>query len=317
MSQDLGVKTKSLQEGIRDFFGVLFGTGPDAPAEASELMKGTKDFGDNVKTISASLKSPFGTAKKSVMSEITGFGSTVQSAAESLLEGVNIVEILNGIGIAFTGAGIFKLVGVLEQFAAVPKSLAGTFDSISASIKSMGEAAKIEAQGNSYVKLAIAFGILAGSVWVLSQVPWDQLKVGLGVVLGLIATLVGSAILLDKMLSEDAAAKLNELGNAFLKIGLAIGIMAASVWLLGKMDPETIFQGLVTAILSIAALAGGVALAGLAKGLNGMGFAFIGLAAGVAILAGAFLLFKMVNDEDIEKGLKTMGAAVQIGRAHV
>ena len=309
-TRDLGKKTNSIRDTMRDFFDVLFGTGPDISPEESAIVKSTTDFGNNVKDISTKLKSPFATAKSSVMSEITGFGGTIKTAAESLLEGVNIVEILNGIGIAYTGAGLFKLSSTLEQFAAVPTAIAGALKSIGTSIESFGEAAKIEAQGNALIKFAVALGIMAGAVWFMSKIPWEQMKVGLFAVMTLLAGLVASMVIMDKALSDDAASKLDSLSTSMMKIGIAVGIMAAAIWLLGNMDPATILQGLAVGLVTIAALAGGAALAGTAKSIQGMGTAFMGLALGVLILAGAFLLFKLINWDDILKGLTTLGVAV-------
>ena len=310
VARDLGQKTNTVRDTIRDFFDVLFGTGPDISPEESAIIKGTTDFGDSVKNISNTIKSPFDTAKTSVMGEIKGFGATIKTAAESLLEGVNIVEILNGIGIAYTGAGLFKLSSTLEQFAAVPQAIAGALSSIGTSIESFGQAAKIEAQGNALIKFAIALGIMGAAVWFMSKIPWDQMKVGLTAVLGLLAGLVTAMVIMDKALSDDAASKLDSLSNSMMKIGLAVGIMAAAIWILGNMDTATILKGLGVGLVTIIALAGGAALAGTAKSIQGMGTAFLGLAAGVFVLAAAFLLFKLVNWDDITKGLTTLGVAV-------
>ena len=310
VARDLGQKTNSVRDTIRDFFDVLFGEGPDISPEESAIVKSTTDFSNSVKDISGKLQSPFATAKSSVMAEIKGFGETIKTAAESLLEGVNIVEILNGIGIAYTGAGLFKLSSTLEQFAAVPQAISGALSSIGTSIESFGEAAKIEAQGNALIKFAVALGIMGAAVWAMSKIPWEQMKVGLGAVMTLLVGLVGSMVLMDKALSDDAASKLDSLSTSMMKIGLAVGILAAAIWLLGNMDPVTILKGLAVGVVAIAALAGGAALAGTAKSIQGMGTAFLGLAAGVLVLAAAFMLFKLVNWDDITKGLTTLGVAV-------
>src|SRR5699024_2469378 len=83
-----------------------------------------------------------------------------------------------------------------------------------------------------------------------------------------------------------------------------------SAWLLSKLDMDGILKGLLTIVGMIAALAGGVALAGLAGSLSGLGWAFMGLALGVGILAGSLLVFKMVSFEDIKKGMITLAGAL-------
>lgn len=308
VTQDLGSKTQGIRDTIKDFFGALFGTGGDIDPEASEVLSGVKSFGDSVKTVGDKLSSPFATAKAAVTTEVSGFGATLKDTATAMLEGVNLVEILNGIGLAFTGAGLFKVAESIEKIAAVPEALTGALTSLGTAFTSIGEAAKIEAQGNAVLKVAVSLAVLVGAIWLLSKIPWESAAIGLGVVAALLAALVGSMVILDKVLSEDAGKKLSSLATSMMLMGVAVGILAASVWLLGKMDIGTVLQGLGVALLSITMLAGGVALAGMAKNVAGIGLAFLGLALGVGILAASLLVFKFINYEEIEKGLLTIAA---------
>src|SRR5699024_11507814 len=110
----------------------------------------------------------------------------------------------------------------------------------------------------------------------MTRGPWDELKVVLVATMVILGALIGSMVLMDKVLSEESADKLKSLSKALMMMGLAVGLLAGSAWLLSKLDMDGILKGLLTIVGMIAALAGGVALAGLAGSLSGLGWAFMG-----------------------------------------
>src|SRR5699024_9650124 len=110
--------------------------------------------------------------------------------------------------------------------------------------------------------------------------------------------------------SEESSDKLKSLSKALLMMGISVGLLAGSAYLLSKLDMGEILKGLLTIVGMVAALAGGVALAGLAGSMSGLGWAFVGLAIGVVILVASLLVFKMVSFEDIKKGMITLAGAL-------
>lgn len=311
---------------------------------ATDLDFGAIDFGW-LKTLGTFIKNPFKSVLDGIAGDVKSFPNNVMASftegamgltdglngvtdAVSSLQAENVASILSGFGSALSGIGVlsagvgFKglaesmseipksISGLVNSVAAIPQSIAGVIGSVKGHIEGLTEVAKTEAKGNFLLKLAGSIAIIAAALWVLAKLPVDELQTGLLTVGLIIATLVGSLLLMDKAISEDSAAKLETLSKAMMQIGIAIGIIGAAIWILGKMDPAEILTGLAAVVLTIAALAGGIALAGLAKNIAGVGTAFLGLALGVAVLAGAFLLFKMINWEEMAKGLITLGVSL-------
>lgn len=314
--QELGVRTKSIREVVGDFFGALFGTKSDIKPEDSELLKGAETFGGQVRTIGTKLKDPFNEAKTAITTEATSLGTTIKTNVQSALENIDLVGILNAIGLAFTGGALFKLSESIEKIAAVPEALSGALKAMGDSFKSIGEAAKTEAKGNYILKLAAALGILAASVWFLSQLSWGEMAVGVTTVGLLLAGLIGSMVVMDKVIDDKGAEKLSKLGTSMLIIAAAVGILSASVWFLAQMDFLSLLQGLGAVILLLAGMAGAAALAGSAAGIAGVGLAFLGIGAGLMLISQALIILKLVNWPELLKGLAIMaGLLVAIGFA--
>ena len=309
VATDIGRQMQTFSDTIRGYWDSLFGRGSDGLGD-TQVAKDIEKVGTDVRMASAALKNPFGTAKANISGFFKDLGESMKTNAEQMFDGVNLTGLLNSLGVFAGGFGMLEMGNAAKDIAALPKSMAGVFDGIKESLASIGDAAKIEARGNSILKIAGALAIFAGSAYLLSRVPWDELKVGLGATMVILGALIGSMVLMDKVLSEESADKLKSLSKALMMMGLAVGLLAGSAWLLSKLDMDGILKGLLTIVGMIAALAGGVALAGLAGSLSGLGWAFMGLALGVGILAGSLLVFKMVSFEDIKKGMITLAGAL-------
>lgn len=309
VATDIGRQMQTFSDTIRGYWDSLFGRGSNGLGD-TQVAKDIEKVGTDVRMASAALKNPFGTAKANISGFFKDLGESMKTNAEQMFDGVNLTKLLNSLGVFAGGFGMLEMGNAAKDIAALPKSMAGVFDGIKESLASIGDAAKIEARGNSILKIAAALAIFAGSAYLLSRVPWDELKVGLGATMVILGALIGSMVLMDKVLSEESADKLKSLSKALMMMGLAVGLLAGSAWLLSKLDMDGILKGLLTIVGMIAALAGGVALAGLAGSLSGLGWAFMGLALGVGILAGSLLVFKMVSFEDIKKGMATLAVAL-------
>src|SRR5699024_9261696 len=309
VATDIGRQMQTFSDKIRGFWDSLFGRGSDGLGD-TQVAKDIEKVGDEVRTATAALSNPFGTAKLSFKTFFSDLGESIKTSAEQMLEGVNISNLLSSMGVLAGGLGTLEFGRAARDIAALPKSISEVFTGIKDSITAIGDAAKIEARGNSILKIAAALAIFAGSAYLLSRVPWDELKVGLGATMAILGALIGSMVLMDKVLSEESSDKLKSLSKALLMMGISVGLLAGSAYLLSKLDMGEILKGLLTIVGMVAALAGGVALAGLAGSISGLGWAFMGLAIGVGILAASLLVFKMVSFEDIKKGMATLAGAL-------
>ena len=152
------------------------------------------------------------------------------------------------------------------------------------------------------VVMAIALGILAGAVWVLAQIPADQLMNAFLMIAGGLAVLLAAAAIASM---GPVTAGLFILAGAILAIGLAVGLAGAGVIMMsmGFATLGIALQASIPGLLAFAAacvqmlpqmlamVALAVALAALAVAVAALGVAFILLGTGLmAVGVGMALL---------------------------
>lgn len=179
------------------------------------------------------------------------------------------------------GSTIFLLVGLVVAANAMEKAVPGAA---------------------AMITMAIAIAILAGSVWLLAQVPAGQLAAAFWTIAGGLAVLIGAAALAA---IPHVTAGLFILAGAILAIGLAVGLAGAGVIMMsmGFATLGIALQAAIPGLLAFAAacvqmlpqmlamVALAVALAALAVAVAALGVAFILLGIGLlAVGAGMALL---------------------------
>lgn len=179
------------------------------------------------------------------------------------------------------GSTIFLLVGLVVAANAMQKAVPGAA---------------------AMITMAIAIAILAGSVWLLAQVPAGQLAAAFWTIAGGLAVLIGAAALAA---IPHVTAGLFILAGAILAIGLAVGLAGAGVIMMsmGFATLGIALQASIPGLLAfadacvqmlpqmLAMVALAVALAALAVAVAALGVAFILLGTGLlAVGAGMALL---------------------------
>ena len=144
-----------------------------------------------------------------------------------------IATAVSGIAEAFDGLG-----DVLEGAANVMKSFSKVLN---------GYAWDLKAQ--ALQKMAIAIGILVLAIVVLSEIDdIGRLWNAVGIIAALALILVGLAIAMDKLNSaavkvDKDGAKIDGIKSGLLQIGIVIALLAATVKIIGEMDPAKAQQG--------------------------------------------------------------------------
>ena len=133
--------------------------------------------------------------------------------------------------------------------------------------------------GKGLREMATAIGILAAIMWVFGNASWEQMGKGALVVVG-IMTLLGVFMAAMNKLN---ASSFNVSG--LIGMSVAIGIIAAIVWVVGNMNGKKAVKGLlvVGAIMLLLAAFAKIARKAGSQGIKMGGF--IGLAAAIAIIA--------------------------------
>lgn len=207
----------------------------------------------------------------------------------------------------FRGGAITALIGALGIFvfrwSKVGKSAAKAIKAMGDFIKNGGKVAQTAVDKyNGFLKIAAAIGIIAGSIWLLAQVPADRFRevcIALGVAF---AAMAGTILLLSTLkIPED---KIKAIGVAFGGMGVGFLAVAAAAKIIGGMDENELKKGggalvaFVVLVTVAARLAGKVGV--------GAGAAFAGLGLALLLLIPSIVIFSKMDTHTLVKG----GAAV-------
>lgn len=175
----------------------------------------------------------------------------------------------------------------------------------------------LEGLASSMMKIAIAVGILAGAVWVLSSVDpakmWNAVG-GLAVVmLSLVAAMAG----IGKLASGGGLIKAS---FAIMSVATAVMMMSFAIKMFAGIPWSTIEDGLMKMVSVMGPLVLSlVAIGYVSKNMAGVGAAIIGMAGAILILAYAIKVFAGMDANDLNTGMTavmtlmlTMSAAILI-----
>lgn len=228
--------------------------------------------------------------------DLTGDASSI--VQQFITKVVNVVK-----GLDLRGGFITALIGAIGLFvlrwSRVGKNASKALKSLSTFIKNGGKAANTAAEKfNGFLKVAAGIALIAGSIYVLAQVPADRFKVVAITLAGALLLMVGSIVALTKLTGEGD--QLKNVGLAFLGIGAGVALLAAAVAAFAKMDPLMLAKGLGIVAVAVVGMVAALKIVGDVS--DGAGAAFAGLAAGVLILSIAVRSFAAIKFGDLVKG---------------
>ena len=195
--------------------------------------------------------------------EIFGNGSSLYSVIENGITGIGnlITKLTNSlpwnklfaIGVSVTMAYFTKQIadaisGIANAFDGFGELLEGAGDVLSGFGKKLkGQAWDYKAK--ALQRLAVSIGILTASIYVLSKIPDKDLGKALGTIISLSAVLIGLAIAVDRMneasITIGKGVSIDGLKTGLVQIGIAMLLLAATVKLIGNMNPEKAIKGFI------------------------------------------------------------------------
>ena len=226
-------------------------------------------------------------------------------------------------GKIFAGGSIVAMIYVLKQLADAFSGASSVLNGIGNLLYEAGEALEgfdkvlrgiaWDFKAQAILKMAIAIGILVAAIWVLTKAcddPWKLLE-AIGVIVILSGILIGMAFALNKL--SQSSITLNKSGldvkglqTTFLQIGIAILLLAATVKMIGKMDPneaEKGFKGL--AVIAVGMIAFLSAVGGISRysgDINGIGKMMKKLAVAMLLMVLVCKLASKLSGEEMAKG---------------
>lgn len=163
---------------------------------------------------------------------------------------------------------------------------------------------------NNMIKISVAVSILAGALVKIGKLPFQNIMGGLVGLAG-IFTEIG---VFTKVMDNMDVKKFTKGAGQMILLAVAINLMAGAVKILGSMNPESMFQGLIGIATALGTLLGFVAIfqqiEGGSKGMIAIAFSITQIAIGLVILSSAVSTLGSMNPEAMFQGLIGIAGAL-------
>lgn len=215
----------------------------------------------------------------------------------------NIISVIFGASVYLT---IRKFMKALAESMTVMKRFGeqvnDTFTAIQNNLKAQ-----------ALLAIAVAIGVLVLSLWLLSKIPYQDLAVGVAVItlmMNNLNTLMAN-MAKNAATTKTAVASMVAMGVGMIFMAGAILVLSAAIFVLGKMDLETLAKGIaaVAAILYVLSQ-GTVFLSKAAPSMILASGAILILAFALGALIPVIILFSKISWSTLADGMLKMGAVL-------
>lgn len=325
----LGNMLVNLRDAIKsgNFFGKVFEFIGNAIAAPIELLN---KFGKAV-VGSTETSTGFATVWQNIGNAFKVIWDFVKPAIDWIIESLKTVggaiadffkqmnpasfaAILAGGGIAAMGVGVFKFAAWIRNTFGVLgfdiiDQIKGVLGSVTDAIGNMQNQIK----SKTLMNIAIALGILAAAILILSFIPIDRLATSLGAITIMLGQLVGALYLFEKAVGTKGALKMTVISVALIGLATAMVIFAAAITIMSSLDWVELARGLTGMAVSLGLMIAAVKLlsSGTAK-LVFVSYALTVLATAMVILAAAMKIFASLSWDEVGRGLAVMAGMLGI-----
>lgn len=281
-------KVKNALSAFFELLGFIFGDFIDSFTPLGNVIKNfvraLQDYFDMAgSTAENAVATVLGVFEK-IKNKISEYYNTIKGWLSENISFGEVFAVLIGVGMIWS---ILKVAKVLNKafvtMAKLTGSVKGVFDSLKDMFKGFKEAKMIEAKSVALRNIAISIAILAGSLWVLGQLEWEQIGKGIVAMLGIVIALGGLAFALGKIgkLELDFTAG----SHAILALAGAVILIAGALKIMDSLNGDTIWRNV--AIIGIIAVGLATIVGVLSKAapqLSVGSFAMISFAISIGIL---------------------------------
>lgn len=243
-----------------------------------------------------------------------GFVDFIKSfTAQDILEGFNMAVMATFV------ISLIRMINTIRKgfagFAGIGDGVAGVLDSAGGALKSFQTAARAKL----ILNIALAVAILVASLWVLSKIPGDKLKsalAALGTVLFMASLALKSLTqAVSKMDGDMIVTKMFAISAAMIALGFAMILLAGAMLLMRFVRWEDIGKGILVMVVAIESLKYVAESSESAwKSLLASSVAITAVAWAMILLAGALVLFRFVQWDDMGKaGVTLLALTIAIG----
>jgi hypothetical protein len=286
-----GINLRELEQGFTDFA---------ASAEGGVV---------NVKEFAGAMDGYFTPAIENAASSGGGFFDWIGKVASAIgdffgkIKGEDIAASLNFAVLATMGITFAQMMRSIAKGFDIVRDIAGSIDgifqSIGSAIDEFADAKKRESQARLIMTIAIAIGILAISLFVLSRIPQDKMIVAFQ---GLAAAIAGLGIVMFIMskalakIPDGSSGKMIAMGAAMVLMGIGLLGLALAMKVMATVG----LDGVLKSLLTLAVIFRGLEMVGNTAAKSGRTMlaaaaAMVIIGGALIVLATALLMFKLVD----------------------
>lgn len=263
-------------------------------------MASAKAFWDKIKPIRDQVAKMFqdmGDNIKNAFSDVN-FDDTLDMVNTGLLAG--LVLLFRGMFKKLLGMGDGMKKGLMEHLDTTVGSINKVLESLTGTLSAMQQ----NLQADTLMKIALAIGILAISVVVLSLIDSGKLTKAL-LAIGVMVVILGKAMgMLDKISIGSGFLKIPFIAASMILLAFAILMLTASVVILSKLSWGELLKGLAGISVMLFALSKTVeSMAKNPANLIATGVGLMTIALAVRILADSVVIMSGLSIGDLIKGL--------------
>ena len=223
---------------------------------------------------------------------------------------LNLASLIGKLNKIAKGDGL-DILQFLDDIADKLKDAVDTFKEIMEPFGDTLAAFQNKLKADMLKNIALAVGILVGSLVVITLVDQDKLGIGIAAIGSLMAELMGAVSIFTKTVGDSDTKEFASVSLAFVKLAGSVLILAIALRAIADLEPEKMFQGLVGIGLMIAML--NATMTNLddlkdAKGMVKACEAMIFLAIAIRALVGPVKKLGELDFEVLAKGLIGVGA---------
>lgn len=234
-----------------------------------------------------------------IAQQFAGFGDVVADA----IKNVNFDRVLAVLQTTFLGGIFFAIRNALtgDAVEALTGGLLGSIGETFGALTGHLQAMQKNVQASMILKIALAIGVLAAGVFVLSQINAEDLaKAMLAIAVGL-GQLMASLVIMAKVAKGPGFLALPIIAASLTVLAGAVLILAGAMKIFATMSWEDLAKGLAGVGGGLAAIGAGLKFLG--PGTIVQGPAILVLAVALNVLAMAVKQFASLSWEDLGKGL--------------
>lgn len=246
----------------------------------------------------------------------------VVQVLDDILERLDMQDVVGAFNMALLATFIISVTRMFNSLSKAMKGWVGIGPSISGALDGIGGALnsfQTAAKAKLIIAIAVAIALLAGSLWLLSRIPWKNLTLRLAM-LGAVMWMFGKVMekmetMVKAMNQKGMTGKLLALSVAVIAMATAMAILAGALVLFKYVEWESIKKGGVAFIAMTGAM---LALGKVVQSKSGAaalitaGVGMIAMAQALMILAVALKAFEYVEWDSMKKAGASLAAVAAV-----